>query len=136
MTPEGLWGLLLEEPRPVPMTAWGTMAFPHKWFTEIGGYDLEYRGWGYDDADLKLRAIWSIGAVEVGSVLILHQWHPREQTSEAAQQQSARNCAYYESTKALRQVVRNGGRLLPAATNGTPSCSLSRLQDPPQTPIT
>jgi hypothetical protein len=119
MTPEGLWDLLLQEPRPLPITAWGTMAFPRQWFTEIGGYDLEFRGWGYDDADLRLRATWSIGAMEVSSVLILHQWHPREQSAEL-ERQTARNAAYYESTKPLRQVVRNGGQLLPAASRGTP----------------
>jgi SAM-dependent methyltransferase len=119
ITPEAMWDLFLQEPRPIPMPAWGTMAFPRRWFTEIGGYDLEFRGWGFDDADLRLRAIWSIGAIDISSAMLLHQWHPRQLTPEG-QQQSERNQVYYERNKPLRQVVRNGGRLLPPPPANSP----------------
>src|SRR5689334_26654 len=85
----------------------GIHAYPRLWFEEIGGFDLTYAGWGFEDSDLRLRAEWSIGLHRETEALLIHQWHPRS----ADPAQALRNDRYYQSTKMARQVVRNSGRL-------------------------
>jgi GT2 family glycosyltransferase/tetratricopeptide (TPR) repeat protein/2-polyprenyl-3-methyl-5-hydroxy-6-metoxy-1,4-benzoquinol methylase len=85
----------------------GAQAFPRKWFEQVGGYDLAYQGWGYEDSDLRQRAGWSIGFLEVFSCLLIHQWHPPANFPE----QLRRNRDYYERSKQSRLIVRNGGPL-------------------------
>jgi hypothetical protein len=34
---------------------WGRIALTRRWFEELGGYDEEFEGWGYEDTDLIMR---------------------------------------------------------------------------------
>jgi hypothetical protein len=61
---------LLDHPRK------GIHAYPKRWFEEIGGFDLEFEGWGFEDSDLRIRAQKSIGIYNDKSALLIHQWHP------------------------------------------------------------
>ncbi len=108
-----------------PMVGEGVQAFPRRWFAEIGGFDLAYRGWGYEDSDLRLRGEWSIGVVRAEDALLVHQGHPRP----APDPRTARNRAYYESTKATRRVVRNRGDA-PAPAESAPSAAGPELGVP------
>lgn len=105
---------------PMKMESEGNHAYPRRWFEEIGGFDLAFSAWGYEDSDLRLRAIWSIGVERPTEPLLIHQWHTRSYSLEIAE----RNHAYYESTKAKRQVVRNRGQLRP------PGVTLELLTSP------
>jgi hypothetical protein len=95
--------LLEADPRPEPMHGEGVHAFPRRWFESNGGFDLAYRGWGYEDSDLRLRAEWSIGVVRASTPLLIHQGHPRA----APDPRTTSNRDYYEKSKATRIVVRN-----------------------------
>lgn len=108
-SPEGVLALLRSTPPLVSMDGEGVHAYPRRWFQGIGGFDLAFKGWGYEDSDLRLRATQSIGIVRDDETVLIHQWHPRNPDRE----QARRNRDYYESTKGERQVVRNGGRLIP-----------------------
>jgi hypothetical protein len=81
----------------------GVHAFPLNWFKAIGGYDLQFTGWGYEDSDLRERAKWSIGIINDTSTLLIHQWHPRSHKPEEV----ARNKLYYDRMKLRKEVVRN-----------------------------
>ena len=70
-----------------------------------GGFDLAYRDGGYEDSDLRLRAEWSVGVVRATAPLLVRQGQDAGRPTPRA----AHNRAYYESTKAARQVVRNRG---------------------------
>lgn len=94
----------------MPMDGEGIHAYPRRWFTEIGGFDLQYGTWGFEDSDLRLRATWSIGIEYPTEPLLIHQWHSRPLPKEAIQQ----NNRYYQATKPCRQLVRNGGQMLPS----------------------
>ncbi|MCC7424297.1 MAG: glycosyltransferase [Planctomycetaceae bacterium] len=107
--------LLAADPPPVPMDGEGIHAYPRAWFEKIGGFDLAFSGWGYEDSDLRLRAEASIGVHRDTSALLIHQWHPRTVDSD----QSRRNHDYYQGTKSQRQIVRNGGRLTPEEISAT-----------------
>lgn len=73
----------------------GIVAFPRAWFESVGGYDTAYRGWGYDDSDLRLRAARTIGTCHVSWLLLAHQWHPMAPFDR----QVADNRARYERKK-------------------------------------
>ncbi len=103
-----LVSLLETDPPPVPYEGEGIHAFPRAWFESIGGFDLAYSGWGFEDSDLRLRASWSIGVHRESSSLLLHQCHRRSFDAEQARQ----NRLYYQSTKSARVLVRNGGVLV------------------------
>lgn len=92
---------------PIAMDAEGILAFPRAWFEEIGGFDLAFDHWGYEDSDLRLRAERSIGAVRDPEPILVHQWHPRNYPLEPI----LRNRAYYEEMKQKGFLVRNGGSL-------------------------
>jgi SAM-dependent methyltransferase len=98
-----LAALMTAEPLPTAEDCERIQAFPRHWFEEIGGFDLAYRGWGYEDSDLRLRAEWSIGVVRVTTSLLVHQGHARGPFDP----RTAQNRAYYESGKGRRCVIRN-----------------------------
>ena len=106
-------------PSLAPMPTEGMHAYPRAWFEEIGGFDLQFEGWGFEDSDLRERAKGSIGIVQVKDVVLVHQWHERSIATEEA----ARNRAYYEQRKRSPAVVRNGGKLVPSSSRGTASAS-------------
>lgn len=86
-----------------PMTTEGFHACPRNWFTDVGGYDLEFRGWGFEDSDLRERAKATIGVMTESGGLLVHQWHPRSVSAAAA----ARNEAYYRKMAVVGKVKRN-----------------------------
>jgi 2-polyprenyl-3-methyl-5-hydroxy-6-metoxy-1,4-benzoquinol methylase len=109
---------LLKAPTPLQeMLGEGVHAYPKTWFEEIGGFDLNFSGWGFEDSDLRERARRSIGYRNVANTLLIHQWHARAEESASA----ARNRAYYDRMKTSRQVVRNGGRLLASRRGSQPA---------------
>jgi hypothetical protein len=96
---------LLNGPNPpMEMPGEGVHAYPRQWFEEIGGYDLTFSGWGFEDSDLRERAKWSIGITPAPAVLLIHQGHAR--ATRAAD--VAKNRAYYDRMKQLRHLARNG----------------------------
>jgi SAM-dependent methyltransferase len=116
-SPSDVTALLGADPPPAPMESERVQAFPRRWFIDVGGFDLAYRGWGYEDSDLRLRADWSVGVARVATPLLVHQGHPRG----APDPRTARNRAYYDGTKASRRVVRNRGAGAGAAGEWDPS---------------
>ncbi|MFQ5730914.1 MAG: glycosyltransferase, partial [Planctomycetaceae bacterium] len=106
--------LLHGEPPPVPMPGEGLHAFPKAWFERIGGLDLSFEEWGFEDSDLRQRARWSIGVARDSESLLVHQWHPRTDTSDGVTANGAR----HERMKFVQRVVRNRGQLVPAPTSG------------------
>lgn len=106
---DDVMALVSADPPPVPMDGEGIHAYPRRWFEEIGGFDLVFSGWGYEDSDLRFRAEASIGVHRDTTALLIHQWHPRAVDAD----QSRRNHDYYQGTKTHRQLTRNGGRLTP-----------------------
>jgi hypothetical protein len=104
--PRDLAALLQSSTPPVSMLGEGIHAFPKSWFEEIGGYDLEFEGWGFEDSDLRVRAQKSIGVHTDTTALLIHQWHPRTGNDE----QAAKNRAHYNCMKSA-SVIRNGGKL-------------------------
>lgn len=98
---------LLESPNPpVEMLGEGIHAYPRKWFTEIGGFDLDFTGWGFEDSDLRFRALKSIGVHNDTSSLLIHQWHPRT----IDDRQANNNRTHYNRMKKDGPLVRNGGK--------------------------
>lgn len=126
VTPGVIKDLFRSDPPPKPMDGEGIHAYPRRWFEEIGGFDLRFSGWGFEDSDLRLRAEWSIGIHRDESALLLHQWHPRSVNVGQTQD----NDRYYQSTKPGRQVVRNGGRLLPAESESDATPPARQIDDP------
>ena len=106
---------------PEAMPGEGVQAFPRLWFEEIGGYDLAFEGWGFEDSDLRERGKWSIGITLVPTALLIHQWHPQTITPDEAR----KNRAHYERMKQTRQLVRNGGVLARATAQG--NCHRARV---------
>ena len=92
-----------------PMDGEGIVAFPRRWFAEVGGYDRGFRGWGFEDSDLRARAARSIGVTPETTCLLVHQWHPVRTDVAAA----GRNRARYDARKRVGSVVVNDGRLVP-----------------------
>jgi glycosyltransferase involved in cell wall biosynthesis len=90
----------------------GLFACPADWFRRVGGFDLAFRSWGYEDSDLRVRASRAlpVAVVESHQTLLLHQWHP-----PAPDAGGAGNRAYYKRMQASGEVVRNGGQLTPGA---------------------
>lgn len=112
-SPNAIRELCLQQPIPIEMDGEGIHAYPRRWFEAIGGFDLNFGTWGFEDSDLRLRATWSIGVERPTEPLLVHQWHPRNQVNGRIRQ----NHEYYESTKSKRQLVRNGGRMVPQGVN-------------------
>jgi hypothetical protein len=110
-----LAGLLSAPDPPVPMPRQAVHAYPRRWFTEVGGYDLELDGRGDEDADLRERAGWSIGVVEDTTALLIHQWHPLPERLHDA----AYDRGYPKRASAARELMRNGGILLQAALSAS-----------------
>jgi predicted glycosyltransferase involved in capsule biosynthesis len=106
--------LLAAASPPEPMLGEGIHGYPRRWFEQIGGFDVQFRWWGFEDSDLRERAKWSIGMVQVTTSLLVHQWHPWSERPE----EQIENRAYYERMKKTRQVVRNDGRLETSPTSG------------------
>jgi len=102
--------LLNGNPPPRPTPGDGVHAYPRAWFESIGGFDLEYRSFGYEDHDLRMRATWSVGVAYAKHALLVHQWHPPSHESH----DMTSNREYFERMVQRQQVVRNGGRLFPA----------------------
>jgi hypothetical protein len=71
-------------PPPLAMLGEGIHAYPRRWFEEIGGFDLAFEAWGFEDSDLRVRAQKSIGIHTDTSCLLIHQWHPPAQPNEQA----------------------------------------------------
>jgi hypothetical protein len=113
---EDLVRLLGGSSPPLGMWGEGIHAFPRPWFESVGGYDLEFELWGYEDSDLCERARWSIGVVPAQDTLLIHQWHPRRPVGRAR-----RNKEYFDRMRESRRTVRNGGFLLP------PPCEPERI---------
>jgi hypothetical protein len=107
--PGDLEGLLRGPSPPEPMLGEGIHAYPRRWFREIGGFDLAFSAWGFEDSDLRVRAQKSIGLHNDTSALVVHQWHPRSVNEE----QAAMNRAHYDRMKVEGNLVRNGGQLVP-----------------------
>jgi hypothetical protein len=114
-----------ESPQPpAPMLGEGIHAYPRRWFEEIGGFDLAFDGWGFEDSDLRVRAQKSIGVYTDTTALLIHQWHPRDTNGE----QAAKNRAHYERMK-TGPVARNGGKLTsdrPVDEQGSPRTTTDR----------
>ncbi len=124
-----LAGLLRAPDPPVPMPRQAVHAFPRRWFTAIGGYDLDLDGRGNEDADLRARAGQSIGLVEETSALLIHQWHPFPERFHNVHDRD-----YHQRQVAGRGLVRNGGILLPAAlpaSEAAPTEELPRAEEAP-----
>jgi hypothetical protein len=123
-TPEDFLAVLRQCPRPVPSVGQGLAAFPRLWFEAIGGFDLAYQTWGYEDHDLRFRAELSIAVREIDprEAVLVHQWHPPSPEASG----SAANRAYLKQMCRAGPLVRNGGcllreqilRLPPASTDG------------------
>lgn len=119
-----------------PSAGQGLFACPRKWFEQIGGFDLNFTSWGYEDHDLRDRAERSIGAVDVDprDAMLVHQWHPPAEDSGAA----VENRTYFDSQRSSGSIIRNGGRLAdkvrwPASivtTSGHPSAQPVRHIQP------
>jgi glycosyltransferase involved in cell wall biosynthesis len=112
-----------------PSAGQGLFACPLRWFTEVGGFDLEYRSWGYEDHDLHSRAERSLPVVEVPwrEALLLHQWHPPSAEGEAADA----NRAYCERMRRTGGAVRNGGHLRPPGIVAEPATASVPAAPPP-----
>lgn len=104
---DDLTALLGSTPPPKPMDGEGVHAFPRRWFEAVGGFDVDFERWGYEDPDLRLRADRSIGVVRSSEPILVHQWHPRSYAIE----QVEKNRAQYERLKRNGRIVRNQGRL-------------------------
>ena len=74
----------------------------------MGGLDLVYRGWGYEDTDLRDRAKRTIGLVEDLHAVVVHQWHPKRVDRASL----TCNWAYFERSRVAGPLVRNSGRML------------------------
>jgi len=103
---EDLVSLFLAPAPPTAMLGEGVHAYPRKWFEEIGGFDLQFHSWGYEDSDLRARAERSIGTTHASAPLLIHQWHPASVVVADAR----RNRARYDQLKHDGPIVRNGGR--------------------------
>ncbi|OWK38135.1 Exopolysaccharide biosynthesis glycosyltransferase EpsF [Fimbriiglobus ruber] len=102
----------------------GLFSCPVAWFHRVGGFDLNYRVWGYEDNDLRARAERSGPVIEVGwrDALLLHQWHqPSPDAGPAVE-----NRLYFEYMREAGSFVRNDGRPHP------PGFTV-RVADGPQT---
>lgn len=64
----------------------GTTLFPTNKLSEVHGYDEFYHGWGAEDTDIHIR-LRNLG-LKVDfynkSVLVKHQWHPKEYRSKTS----------------------------------------------------
>lgn len=107
-TGEDLWEIFEHCPRPDPSVSAGIAAFPRAWFEAIGGFDLRFAKWGYEDHDLRERAGSSIKVQDVDSRegLAIHQWHPPPPEARDAPEE---NLAYFAQVNRSGQIVRNGG---------------------------
>jgi glycosyltransferase involved in cell wall biosynthesis/cytochrome c-type biogenesis protein CcmH/NrfG len=91
----------------------GIVSFPRDWFEKNGGFDLAYRGWGFEDSDLHARAERSIGIAEARHAPLVHQWHSRNIDREHLE----KNQAYFQAMRCVDDVVRNGGQPVPLELN-------------------
>ncbi len=100
-------------PKSVSSVGQGIFACPRKWFTSVGGFDLNYRHWGYDDVDLRARAEASIEVRELdhNEHLLIHQWH--KPTREAHFPDA--NRPYFEDMRKSGPIVRNRQQVGPRA---------------------
>ncbi|MBL8799297.1 MAG: glycosyltransferase [Planctomycetia bacterium] len=114
-TPAQLVELFRSLRKSTPSVGQGLFACPAAWFRGAGGFDLEYRTWGYEDHDLRARAEQSLPVVEASpsEALLVHQHHPAAWSGR----EDRANRDYFERLRAAGTVTRNGGRLLPAATS-------------------
>ncbi|HEX4614011.1 MAG TPA: glycosyltransferase [Urbifossiella sp.] len=107
----------------------GLFACPAAWFRAVGGFDLAFRGWGYEDSDLLGRAERTLPVVDVSwqDCLLVHQWH----LPAADARLGLENRAYYRYMRLAGPTVRNDGRLIPVAgTAGRPSTeAFNAVQD-------
>ncbi len=106
----------------------GLFACPAAWFRAVGGFDLAFQGWGYEDPDLAARAELALPVVEVPwrDGLLVHQWHP----PAADARRGLENRAYYRYMRLARALVRNGGRLAPVApADPAPRPAFDALRD-------
>jgi glycosyltransferase involved in cell wall biosynthesis len=110
-SPAQLQNLFARCQKTTPSVGQGFFACPLRWFTEVGGFDLEYRSWGYEDHDLRGRAERALPVLEVPwrEALLLHQWHSPSVEGAAADE----NRDYFLRMRRAGQVVRNGGRSVP-----------------------
>ncbi len=117
--PDDLIRVFEQRGRPTPSVGQGLFACPARWFRQVGGFDLAYASWGYEDHDLRWRAEQSLPVVDVDfhEALLVHQWHPPARDAGPAEV----NRAYFERMKASGSVVRNGGRLTPLEAQPTPA---------------
>jgi 2-polyprenyl-3-methyl-5-hydroxy-6-metoxy-1,4-benzoquinol methylase len=109
-------------PGPRPSAGQGLFACPRVWFQQVGGFDRNFRAWGYEDHDLRERAERSLGTIDLdsGEVTLVHQWHPPSTEAGEARQ----NQAYFLQMRLSGTIVRNGGRLVPA--RNSPSLPLRK----------
>jgi GT2 family glycosyltransferase len=92
---------------PAAMLGEGVHAYPRKWFQEVGGFDLEFRSWGFEDSDLRARAQRSIGTTHAAAPILIHQWHP----PAIVEADARKNRARYDQMKHDGPIARNGGRV-------------------------
>lgn len=107
-SPKDVEKLINSEPQLQIMDGEGICAFPRKWFTTIGGYDMNYLRWGFEDSDLRFRAEQTIGTHNVNNLNLVHQWHSRDHITEHVMG----NYNYYQQMKINAEIVRNNGALL------------------------
>jgi 2-polyprenyl-3-methyl-5-hydroxy-6-metoxy-1,4-benzoquinol methylase len=117
-----------------PSAGQGLFACPLWWFRKVGGFDLNFRSWGYEDHDLRERAERSLGAIDLDfrAVTLVHQWHPASAEAGDARE----NEAYFFQMRHSGEIVRNSGWLVPEADSSCPSpdsADASRLSPDSQT---
>jgi glycosyltransferase involved in cell wall biosynthesis len=128
--PEQIRELFVRCGKSRPSVGQGLFACPTDWFRQVGGFDLRYQTWGYEDHDLRWRAEQSLPVTDVGlrDVLLIHQWHPPAPEAGPADV----NRAYFERMCAAGQVVRNDGRLVPAAADASAATAVTTPAPPPR----
>lgn len=69
----------------VPIMSGGLLAISRQWFLEIGGYDIQMKGWGGENIDQSLR-IWRCGGeiVSAPESYVAHMWRTNENPNTKA----------------------------------------------------
>ena len=55
----------------------GYVIFDLEAFLDLGGFDTEFKGWGWEDTAMRLKAEHEYGPIERCGDFVNHLWHPR-----------------------------------------------------------
>lgn len=75
----------------------GVLVMPREAWETVGGYNEEYKKWGYEDNDFALRVDREWGMHERVKGAMQHLWHPRGD-ADFSHDQIHQNQALYEKT--------------------------------------